>query len=225
MIVLGISIILLNSRPIIEDATTAVSLKNAENIMQSIDNAIMEVASEGSNSSRIITFFAPGEFISVPLENGIEFKKKIVSDSGADYFSRSVRNNVVFVGGNDVFCNEIDANNDGNTDLVAENSFLRVVFRKVAKTNPLQTLDTSYNIIQAVEKTGNTTVNFVNSSVVIDNNLSTYRGNGFSEILRTGEALPVCTIRFFVNSTVQYDIIYKLYTGADFFVAEVRNIR
>jgi hypothetical protein len=60
---------------------------------------------------------------------------------------------------------------------------------------------------------------------VIDDNLLTTSGNGYSEISSSGQALPSCQVHFFMNSTVDYDIYYKLYAGADFFVVEVRNIR
>ncbi len=224
LVIFTISVVLIESKPIIESATTSVDIKNAENIMRMLDDAVREVTSEGANSSRILTFSAPKRFESISGESSIEFETSVDSKSGADYFSRQVRNNLVYISGNDVYCSEKDANSDGVKDLVVENSFLSAAFKKVAKATPLSALDTSSNIIQLVEKTGNTTVTFVNTSIAIDNDANTSVGTGFSEILKIGSSLPSCTVHFYVNSTVRYDVYYKLYAGADFIVAEVRNI-
>ena len=225
IVILGVSIILLNSRPIVESATGSISLKNAENIMNVIDNAIREVAEEGVNSSRLITFSTPDEFRIIDDEDAVEFRTTASSQAVIDHFSRTIRNNLAFIGGGDVSCREQDINNDGTRDFIVENSFLKAGFQKVVKTMPLSPVDTSYTIIQITEKSDNTIISFANSSVVIDNNLSTAIGTGFSEILMAGDALPECTVHFFVNSTPMYDIYYKLYAGADFFTMEVRNIR
>ncbi len=224
MTVLVISVVLLQSKPIIESSTTYVDIKNAENIMRMIDNAVREVAQEGINSSRIVIFSAPKQFESIPEEDSIEFSAITNSKSGVDYFSRQVRNDLVSVSGNDVYCSEKDANNDGVADLVIENSFLSAAFKKINKTSPLLQHDTAANIIQLKEKTGNTTVTFVNSSIYIDSDVRTSGGVGYSEILKAGSLLPSCTVHFFINATVRYDVYYKLYAGADFIVAEVRNI-
>lgn len=225
IVIVGVAFILVQSMPIIESSTSSTKLKNAENIMRTLDNSIMEVAQEGGNASRLVTFTTPDEFVVLDNEDAIEFRIRSSAETGIDYFARIIRNNLVFISGNDVSCTESDANNDGNKDLVLENSFLKAAFQSVKRTQPLSQLDTSYNIIQITEKIDYNSVTFANTSLVIDDNSSTSYGTGFSEILMPGKALPECTVHFFVDSGVKYDIYYKLYAGADFLAIEVRNIR
>jgi len=81
-------------------------------------------------------------------------------------------------------------------------------------------------VLSIKEKSSETTVSIVNSSIVIDGNQSSSTGNGYSELLRSGTSLPECTVHFFINSTSSdYDIFYTLYSGADFFVVDIRNVR
>jgi hypothetical protein len=158
----------------------------------------------------------------IPEEDAVQIKLDI---GVMDYFSRVVKGNLVYIAGNDVTCREEDVNADGVADLVMENSFLRVAFKKTTRTSPMAGINTSASIMQLTEKTGGATINMINSSIIIDNNQATSSGTGYSEILKTGSDLPVCTVHFFVNSTVSYDVFYRLYAGADFITAEARNIR
>jgi hypothetical protein len=102
---------------------------------------------------------------------------------------------------------------------VMENSYLRAEFQKVNKSS---NIDTGKNILRLTEKQTGRSIDIVNSSIVIDGNIATSGGVGYSEILESGRNLPVCVVHVFVDSSVDYDVFYKLYSGADFLTTEIR---
>ena len=132
-----------------------------------------------------------------------------------EYLSRKVAGNIVQIAGSDVSCSDA-------ANLTLENSFLRVDLKNVAQAAPAASINTNDTMLAVKEKSGGTTVAFVNSTIVIDGDPATSSGTGYSEILKKGRDLPSCTAHVFVNSTVNYDIYYTLYAGADFLVMDVR---
>jgi len=223
IVITAVAIVLNVSNPTIELATTDIDVKISEDILHKIDNAINDIVREGTNSTRIVTFMPTKPIETIPEEDAVQFKASL---GIIDYFSRIFKDNLVYIAGNDVNCREEDMNMDGVADLVLENTFIKAGFQKINKTSPLSSINTTSNIVQIMEKTGSTLISPVNSSIIIDDNQTTARGVGYSELLKPGKDLPVCTAHFFVNSTsVSYDVFYRLYAGADFLAVEVRNIR
>ena len=217
MVLTAIAMVLTVGIPLIDTTVNTENVKQAENTLKFLDNYIQDVASEGKGAKRVLKFSSPGEFLVIPQEEAIQFE----IDSGIEifeYMSRKIVENLVYISGNDVDCYE------GN-NITMENSFLKVVFQKVNQTTPLSSINTENNILMLNEKTHNTLIYPENTSVIIDNDPSTAYGTGYSEILKSGYDMPVCYTHFFVNSSQKiYDIYYILYAGADFLVADIRNI-
>lgn len=223
IIVAAIAIVISSSQPTLETAFSTEDIKNAETIMKTIDNNIKEAAHEGPNATRVLGFTAPKTFETVPEEDAIQFK---TVSSSFEYLSRIIFGNLIYIAGDDVGCSESDGDGDGDTDLVMENQYIKAVLLSVPKSTPYVSYDTANTIFRLTEKTSSNTVTLANSSVIIDDNLTTTSGNGYSEISNAGQNLPSCQAHFFMNSTAaDYDIYYKLYAGADFLVVDVRNIR
>ena len=218
IVVAAMSLALYIGRPIIDSTIKTSDIKGAQNDLQFIDDYIRTVSREGKDAARIFKFSSSKEFESIPGEDAIQFSTTSPVQL-VDYFTRSFSGNFVYISGNDVNCQEKDGNGDGVTDLVAENSYIKAVFKKVNGA-----LNTSDILTQVTDKTNNVTVFVGNSSIVIDDDPSTSSGAGYTEISNAGTSRPVCQIHAYVNSTLKYDIYYKLYTGADFLTVEVRNI-
>lgn len=219
-VVLAMVLVLSIGRPAIDAAIKITDMKSAEDDLHFIDDYIRTVAREGKDSTRIFDFSSPKAFESIPREDAIQFaaegKTPIV-----EYFSRMISGNFVYIGGNNVQCQEKDGDGDGTVDLVAENDKIRAIFRRVTATSAL---NTSSILTRLTDKTNNVNISIGNSSIVINEDYSTSSGVGYTEIGRSGLNLPVCYVHLFVNSTLDYDVYYKLYAGADFLVIEVRNI-
>ncbi|MBI4174190.1 MAG: hypothetical protein HY517_00970 [Candidatus Aenigmarchaeota archaeon] len=220
IVVIAVGMVLSIAQPVADSAVKQTEIKNAEDDLHFIDNYITTVAREGKDSARIYKFSSPKSFESIPGEDAIEFTTD-ADINVIDYLSRKMSGNFVYVSGDNVNCQEKDGDGDGTIDLVAENDKIRAVFRQVALDTAIVT---DRLLLQITEKTRNITTYVGNSSIVINDDPSTSVGVGFSRLSRDGVNLPLCQVHAFVNSTVDYDVYYKLYAGADFLVVEVRNI-
>lgn len=225
-IALAAILIALNfGQPIIDLAQTSSEIRDAEITMRFMDNYMREVAQEGNGSIRKYPFTAPKRFEVLKDEDAIVFVGE-GSPSLVDFNTRSKKENLLYIAGSDVNCREADGNSDGITDLILDNTYVRFVFNKTARTDPFSNIDTNYAMLNMTQKSTGTSIIPVNSSIFIDDNSSSSYGNGYSELLRTGNNLPFCTVHFFVNSTpAKYDVYYRLYSAADFLSVQIRNIR
>lgn len=212
----SMSIVLTTAGPSLDRTKAAVAIREAESSMKFLDNAVKEVADGGNGTKRMITVASFGTFEVIPEEAAIEFS----SPSGGifEYLSRRFSGNMEYIGGNDVTCSS-----EGNLSM--QNTYIKAVFTKIQQTSPPASLNTSENIMSLQDKISGKTIDIVDSAIEISDNASTSYGNGYSEISRTGSGFPVCVVHFFVNSTKDYDVYYTLYAGADFVVADIRNIR
>jgi len=212
IVIATLGVVIAIGKPAVESAKTVDTIRNMENVFDLFSNYIKAVNYEGKDSVREYSYFS---------SSGIEFDSRDdsvstridVNKEMMEYLSRKDEG-IIYIAGSDVSCYE-----EGNT-LVIENSYLRVVFQKISGY-----YSTVNNIISITQKTDNFTIYPADSSIVIDDISATASGTGFSVISRTGRNLPVCRVQFFMNSTLDYDIFYKLYAGADFITTDVRNIR
>jgi len=214
LVIAGIGVVMLATSSTLEQAQSAAALSQAEQVMAQLSNAIQSVGREGIGSSRTIQIpGTQGTWQLAPEEDMIEFRLPI---SPLEPLVRRIRNGLTYISGFDAACSV--GTYAGAPAWILENSYLKVYLRKVNGT-----LNTANNIIALQSKvTGNTIVP-TDSSIQINDDAATSSGNGFSE-MRMG-TLPKCRAHFFVNTTtLDYDIFYTLYSGADFLVAEVRNI-
>lgn len=221
IVVIAIGIALSIGKPVIDSTIKTSDIKNAEDDIHTIDNYIRTVAREGRDSVRIFKFSSPKDFKSIPGEDAIQFSTQSPVQL-VEYLTRTISGDLLYVSGNNVNCQQVDGDGDGTIDLVAENDKIKAVFRKV----PSGALRTHLLITRITDKTNNVTAYIGNSSILINDDASTSTGtSGYTEISNGGLNLPLCQIHAFVNSTtLDYDIYYKLYAGADFIVMEVRNI-
>ncbi len=211
-VVLGIGL------PAVDSSRQIANFKDAEAAARLLDNAIRNVASEGKGATRVLEFNSP-PLESLPDEDAFEFRMT-ASTQLLEYLTRRFTGNIVYVSGSDVSCS------DNGRNITAENGRISVVFQKIEKTAPAASIDTSKNILSVKEKSSATTIAIINSSIVLDGNQSTSTGTGYSQLLRSGSSLSSCSVFFFVNSTSSdYDVYYTLYSGADFVVIDVKNVR
>jgi Tfp pilus assembly major pilin PilA len=212
--IVGIVSVLNLGLPAVQSTQDMVQYSEAQRDMKIINNYITEVAAEGPGSSRLLKYDSKSQMDVIKDEEAVQF----MMPSGAEivsHLSRKISNNIIYISGNDVSC-------DSGGNLSMENSYLRVEFQKISGT-----INTQNNILLINEKTNGNIIYPINTSVLIDGNPATAYGTGYSELANEGSNLPVCYASFYVNSSagIKYNIVYKLYAGADFLVAEVHNIR
>jgi hypothetical protein len=217
MVVMALGIVITIGTPTINSAAESLEIKNAQDDMRFIDTYIRSAAAEGRDATRVYKFSSPKTFESIPGEGAVQFSKDVQSNY-MEYMTRTYSGNLLSITGSNVDCYE--TSEYGIPYLVAENDKVKAYFRKISGQ-----IDSGNVLAKIVQKTNNVTIFFGNSSVVIDNDPSVAVGTGYTEISFPGTRRPLCQIRAFVDSTMNYDIYYKLYAGADFLVVEVRNIR
>ena len=206
-------------KPAIDSAEAAVTIRDAESFLKSLDNQINEVNAEGLGSRRIFPFSVADRYDISEEDDSIVYEKTVKPEI-FEYQSSVISENMVVVSGSSVDCFEEEGT------LVMENPFILAVFRKIAKTSPLGVILTNETVISLKEKAGGSMLNFSDSGIVIDNNATSSYGTGYTEVLKVGKDKPFCTVHMFVNSTpFIYDVFYTLYSSSDFIVADIRNIR
>jgi hypothetical protein len=207
---------MLATAPMLEQAQSAASLSQAEQVFAQLGSTIQTVSHEGIGSSRLIQIpSTQGTWQLIPEEDMIEFR---IPTSPLEPLVRRIRDNMIYISGFDANCS-LGAYG-GTTAWIMENSYLKIYLQKVNTT-----VNTASNILALQSKVTNKTIVPTDSSIQIDSSATTSSGTGFSEMI-TG-SLPKCRAHFFVNATaagMTYDIFYTLYSGADFLVVEVRNI-
>lgn len=213
---MGIYIVLNIGNTVIDNTKSYSQLNDNKIMINQIDSIIKVVSDEGLGSLREINTVFPEQIEIMNKSRFVQSRVRIFSDL-FEYGSRTLKGNINFIGGYDANCYESDINNDGSTDYVMENSFIKVGLQKVNGA-----IDTKNNIISITNKVQNDTIFPVNSSIFIDDNASTSVGTGYSEI--DLGLKPICIAHFYVSSGTTYDIYYKLYSFADFIVVEVKNI-
>ena len=216
LVIVAIGIVLNIGNPIISKSQTSAQIREAEEIMKHLDNYIKEIASEGNGSSRIFSFTASGgSFMADAREDSIQFK--INGPRTMEYLSRKKHGDLYTISGNDVDCSTT------SNSLIMSNSRLNITFQRKGSSSNWVAINTSQNILNITQRDLGITVNFTNTSVMINGDSTTSNGTGYSEILRTGDNMPFCIAHFHINSSIEYDIYYTLFAGADFLVQEVRD--
>ncbi|MFH0949176.1 MAG: hypothetical protein V1802_01685 [Candidatus Aenigmatarchaeota archaeon] len=208
MVVLAITLVMALGLPLIESEKENAKFRATADAFRALDEKISEVAIEPEGSSRVIRLYFSND---VTINNDI--KSEFHIGSIMNYLSRKVMGNVEQISG-EVACS-VDSN------IVMENSYLKAVFQRIDKTEPLSDINTKNTIISLTEKFSDKEIIPEDTSIVIDDIAKSSYGKGYTELLSSG---PVCTVRMHVESSVAYDVYYKLYSGADFLTIEVANI-
>lgn len=214
LVAIGMAITMGNE--IIGKAQATSHIQEAESTMKHVRDYIYQVASEGNGSSRALSLnVKDGYFEADVPKNTISYH---INGFGVlDYLSRKYENGIYTISGNDVRCWKDD------DYLYMENSEIQVkLIRNGTSENWVPITNDIIKNITRVD-TGNN-FNITNSSILIDGELSSTSGNGYTELLQEETSLPFCRAHLFINSSFsEYEVFYTLFSGADFFVQEIRG--
>jgi len=204
IVVVGFALVISIGNPLINEAQTNIKLKEMEAVFLFLDNSIKEVLSEGAGAKRVLSvrLTSPIEIYGDTIRTRIKTNSELMQ-----YFSRK-EGVPEKISGSDVSCHE-------NGNLTMRNSYINVTIRKLSGFVNTSTL------LLSVSKNGKK-IEFEDSTVSVDNITN---GTGYSELMETGNNLPLCRAHVFVNNTISFDIFYTLYAYADFLVIDVENIK
>lgn len=220
----AVAIVLLVGLPTIERAKESAVLNEAMQNMRMIANTIKEVASEGANSLRTLRIrVSGGEYKVNEKTNSIDFTYAIKSNI-VQFGSFIKEDNIIFSAGANAKAGEYDLDNDGIVELVLENEFLRVGILKNGTKDNFAPINTSKLIKILNFKETNANVTPSDSSIILDDYIESSYGNGYSELVKTGDHLAKAEATVHMNTTyVNYDILYTLQSGADFLTVKIMN--
>lgn len=206
---------------VVREGSDASKFNMAKQLMSSVDMNVRELMYESTGAKRVIKLEArDGMFIVSEKEDKIKYQLSPdikIYEPG----TRFREGNMIISSGPfmDAYESDIDGNNE--SDLVLENDVVLFAIRKIGNATHFDELNTT-TIIALIrnKKTGTDAV--PKSGIFIDGT-SSY-GNGYTELVRSGDALMSSGIRVVMNSTYDYEAVFTLGAGRDFIEMEVRHI-
>ena len=224
IVVAAITLVLTFALPLIQKAQEVATYQQALEILKTIDLAVKEVASEGIGALRKVDLrFDKGEFRIEKATDSIIYKldsKAKILEPG--YYSK--RGNLEISAGADAIAKEYDFDNDGNEEIVLENSFIKVVLKKIGSETTWQPINTSELLEYFVLKTTNQNLTIFDSKIELDDFSTSSYGNGYSKALKPNVYSSQAKALVHVNSSlIEYDILYTLPAYADYLIVEIQN--
>lgn len=214
VVILSIGVVFNFGSPLIQSARTGSFIEEAKTIMLNLDHLVKEVAEEGKGSTRTFSFQSHlAGFEIIPKENVISFNKE-VSFSMFQYGSKKKEDTLISYNGGGVDCRY------NENKIIIENELLKIVLNK------FNGMYNTENIISYVESKINGKVwNGLKTPIMVNDDNKTQIGYGSSIILNTGYNLPRCTVKYTMNSTVNYNMFFSLTTGSDFVSLKIRDLK
>ncbi|MFZ3077997.1 MAG: hypothetical protein WA139_06080 [Candidatus Aenigmatarchaeota archaeon] len=226
IIIVGISTVLFIGLPAIDRAKEAALISEAKNIMQSIDSTARQVLFEGNGAQRVFSISSTGgDYFVEKSTDSVKFKLNSISGI-IDPGTRKMEGNLLITAGTDVKASEYDANSDGTSELVLENSRILFAVQKIGNSSSYAAVNNSQlvKLIQLKDNFLNITPS--DSSTIVDNSLLSVNGTGYTQLVQTGDLLREASIKAYVqsNSGANYEIWYILRSNADFVLEDIKNI-
>jgi len=222
--VMAMALTLTIGMPAINKAKEASVINEALQNMKVIDNTIREVASEGSGSLRSPQLkVSGGEYRVSQKTNSIDFTYTI--KYGMFEPGTFVKDgNLLLMSGVNAKASTYDLNNDGSNELVLENEILRVGLLSSGTSSSYAQINTSGIVKMLSIKESGTNVTLTDSSVVLDDYSGSSSGTGYTELVLPGDRLSKAEAVAHMNTTtMSYDIVYTLQSGADFLMVKIQN--
>ncbi len=216
-------------KPMIEKGKETAALQKAKNILLEMDQIIKNLIYQSVGSRKILSVSIPkGEIIVSGAEDKIEFNmypKIKIMESGV-----SKREGSLLISyGPQVKSYETDIDNDGNTDLVIENSAVLFAVKKFySSSSPGFINMSSDSVISLIkDKLTNTTIT-PTFKVSFNDDVNTTFGYGYTELLTSGSSSEG-TIKLHLHCpssmrNLTYDVFFTLKGGQDFVRLHVKKI-
>ncbi len=216
IVLVAIAITLNFVLPEIEKMKDRVAFENAKGMMRKLDEAIREVVSEGTYSSRIVTISLDrGNLIVYNGTGKIEYRLESTADIVSPGVERKI-GNIIIAGGDDVTVEEKDGK------IIMRNSYLEVNFTKLGNASYYVPVNVS-RVIESIKLLRENTTIYPEMSIKLADIDS---GNGYVAPVQTGEKLAKGeVVVHIVHNKLSFDIYFILKSYADFLVIEAKNVK
>ena len=229
LIVVSSTILVINTiNPFVQDSRDFQSFNEAKATLEKVNVAINDVFLEAPGSRRTLDLNIREGHLVVA---GEEDKIKIILPG--NLFPSGINaqqgNVVVSSGGASTLkAYESDIDNDGNTDLVLENSAVIFAVKKLGNSTSNVTINTSSIITLMRNSRLNLNVSYPHSGIFVNDLEKTSYGNGYTELTSIGNNLVSSSVHLHLNSTaanVTYDAVFSLAAGKDFLELQAKNVK
>ncbi|MEM5834725.1 MAG: hypothetical protein QXQ69_02660 [Candidatus Aenigmatarchaeota archaeon] len=224
IVVSGITLVLLIGMPTIEKARESLVINEAWENLRLMSQSIEEVATEGLGSLRTLSIkVTDGEYKINEKTNCIDFYYSPKNYRLEPVFLKN--ENIIFIPGKNAIVREYDLDNDGNQEIILENEFLRVAIEKKGSKEAPELINTSKLIKLIYFKPSDASLIPSDTSIFIDDREESSYGYGYSQALDPGKNSGKAEAIVYLNTTyASYQILYTLYSGADFLTVKILNV-
>ncbi|MDP2750811.1 MAG: hypothetical protein Q8O89_08325 [Nanoarchaeota archaeon] len=217
LVVITVMVLVLEAGvPILKKLKSKTSLVKTEDTMQNLNQHIIDIASEGQGSQRVIPLEVnDGEFVITQdqIRWKIESDQKLVEPM--TYIEK---------GALKITTNTDVSSSEKGSSFILENSRILVNFSKIGNETSWAQMNTSKIINYAVFKATNNNVNGAFNFRIGDNENSSI-GTGYTTLLDPASNTATSRIIAFVNSSqFEYKIEYTLESNADFLKIDLKDV-
>lgn len=206
----GITIVVQTGTPALTKMKDVAAIDQAKDSLSNLDRIISLVSEEGRGSARVVPLqIKKGAITISPQTDTISYEL----ETSADVISPRTRKQV----GSLVFSSEatVSVYNDSGS-WILENEHLRVNITKGGTESSFVPLNSSQLVKQVYFKDKSTSLDGT-VSIILDDNIASETGNGYTYAEQAGANLPRGRIVAYMNTTdASYKVYFTLQSGSDF---------
>ena len=224
-VVIVIAIVLFNTvSPLIEEGKQTQAVNDAKQTLKTIDNVLNQLAVESTGAKRTIDVdLQSGRFIFSGKQGSMRIKLDDVNILKPGTVVQD--ENIIMSGGGSLRSYEYDVLNDGQTDLVMENSLVQLAVKKLGtQSNPVF-INTSSIVAQIQNKRQH--INMTPTTGIFVNDISNSSfWIGYIELASMNN-VERNSIVLHMNSTsgIRYDASFSMSSGLDYIELEIKNVK
>ncbi len=203
--------------PVVQKMQCAAITSRMQSTFAKLDKVIQEAAAGGEGSKRVINLRIDEGTMTIDTDNDIiywdyECEAPIISPRSSQRYG-----NIVIGVGLDAVAYEGSCL--GETAYVLENAHVKACFRKIGTPSSPVSYNTSQILLGVYQKDVGKWMPIQSLSIMIDGNVSSQTGTGYTKITQEGNNLPYGEVVAYIDSdynNIDYYIHFILESGADF---------
>ncbi|MBI3190228.1 hypothetical protein HYZ41_00840 [archaeon] len=227
IIVVVMIIILNNVSPIIDEGKKAQAITDAKQTLKTIDNVVNQLAIESTGAKRTIDIdLSSGRFIFSGKQGSMKIR---LDDTNLLKPGTVIQDeNIVMSGGGGMNSYEADILNDGQQDVVMENSLVLLAVKKLGTSANPVFINTSNIVTQIRNKRQNInmTPNSAKTGIFVNDISNSSFGTGYTELSSMNSIdRNSIVVHMASYANISYDAVFTMASGLDYIEMEVKNVK
>lgn len=225
-IVIVSSIIVINNINTVLTSTKSTEMFNeARQNLRTVDAVINQLMFESTGARRSVDIsLRQGKFIFSGEDDSIRVRLE-----GTGLLTPGTRieeGNIIIQGGGTLDSYEKDIFDDGQTDLVMENSALLLAIKKLGNSTNSAALNTTNIITLIRNKRQDVNISYPRAGIFVNDLNGSFYGTWYTDLTQTGSRQQN-SIVIYMNSSanITYDAVFTMSAATDFFELAVKNVK